>query len=305
MDCLSQHGRPIFILTSPRSGSTLLRFILDTHPRIASPAETNIGVLLANLRDAVYSLNGTLTRGGLSLSELAHVLMRDTFDKVTEALGKARWCDKSLTSLEHADLLVQLFPDAQFLLLHRSCLDFIVSAIEACPWGYTAFGFEPYIRRSPDNFVQALAIFWLDQIEAMLHFEQRYSHVCHRVSYEQLTMNTTVILRKMYDFLGEAWDETEFTPETPFLSRHGDGPGDLKIAVTDRIHDKSVGKGERIPQYLVTCDIRERINSASLQLGYSAPFDQCGRCYPCREYVVPPQAVHVHPPPLYRWKETL
>ncbi|MFX0199496.1 MAG: sulfotransferase, partial [Candidatus Hodarchaeota archaeon] len=30
-------ARPIFIVSSPRSGSTLLRLILDTHPRLAIP----------------------------------------------------------------------------------------------------------------------------------------------------------------------------------------------------------------------------------------------------------------------------
>ena len=33
---------PVFILTGSRSGSTLLRFILDTHPEFACPPETMI-----------------------------------------------------------------------------------------------------------------------------------------------------------------------------------------------------------------------------------------------------------------------
>jgi hypothetical protein len=38
--------RPIFVLTVARSGSTLLRFILDSHPDLACPPETNIGPVL-------------------------------------------------------------------------------------------------------------------------------------------------------------------------------------------------------------------------------------------------------------------
>jgi hypothetical protein len=34
---------PVFILTASRSGSTLLRFILDSHPDLARPPETLIG----------------------------------------------------------------------------------------------------------------------------------------------------------------------------------------------------------------------------------------------------------------------
>ena len=33
---------PVFILTASRSGSTLLRFILDTHPDFACPPETHL-----------------------------------------------------------------------------------------------------------------------------------------------------------------------------------------------------------------------------------------------------------------------
>ena len=33
---------PVFILTASRSGSTLLRVILDSHPRLACPPETSI-----------------------------------------------------------------------------------------------------------------------------------------------------------------------------------------------------------------------------------------------------------------------
>ena len=29
--------RPVFVVSSPRSGSTLLRLILDAHPRLAVP----------------------------------------------------------------------------------------------------------------------------------------------------------------------------------------------------------------------------------------------------------------------------
>ena len=42
---------PVFILTGSRSGSTLLRFILDTHPDLACPPETNFtGAALHMLR---------------------------------------------------------------------------------------------------------------------------------------------------------------------------------------------------------------------------------------------------------------
>ncbi|MCA1615986.1 MAG: sulfotransferase, partial [Acidobacteria bacterium] len=40
---------PFFILSTPRSGSTLMRYIVDTHPEVACPSELNLGVLCDDL----------------------------------------------------------------------------------------------------------------------------------------------------------------------------------------------------------------------------------------------------------------
>ena len=40
---------PVFVLTSSRSGSTLLRFILDSHPELACPPETTVASACASL----------------------------------------------------------------------------------------------------------------------------------------------------------------------------------------------------------------------------------------------------------------
>src|SRR5713226_1723784 len=46
---------PVFVLCCGRSGSTLLRFLLDAHPDLACPPETNLTALCAHLVN-VWSL---------------------------------------------------------------------------------------------------------------------------------------------------------------------------------------------------------------------------------------------------------
>src|ERR1700733_5611192 len=48
-------SRPVFVLCNARSGSTLLRFVLNDHPDIACPPETNVPALSAQLA-TVWSL---------------------------------------------------------------------------------------------------------------------------------------------------------------------------------------------------------------------------------------------------------
>jgi hypothetical protein len=61
---------------------------------------------------------------------------------------KKRYCDKSLSTAEHADLLTRVFPDAVFLCLYRHPTDVIASGMEACPWGLNGFGFDSYAAAS-------------------------------------------------------------------------------------------------------------------------------------------------------------
>jgi len=46
---------PVFVLCNGRSGSTLLRFLLDAHPELACPPETNLPVMASQLA-TVWSL---------------------------------------------------------------------------------------------------------------------------------------------------------------------------------------------------------------------------------------------------------
>ena len=48
-------GPPVFVLCHGRSGSTLLRFLLDAHPQLACPPETNLPAMAAQLA-TVWSL---------------------------------------------------------------------------------------------------------------------------------------------------------------------------------------------------------------------------------------------------------
>lgn len=52
---------PIFILCCERSDSSLLRYILDTHPDIASPAELNLGELCRSLYFFIESTIGEIS----------------------------------------------------------------------------------------------------------------------------------------------------------------------------------------------------------------------------------------------------
>src|SRR5207247_1814476 len=63
----------------------------------------------------------------------AHVAVRRYVDEIMEAYctvkNKRRWCDKSSNNVRHLKLLARIFPDAQYLCLHRHALDVAHSLI--------------------------------------------------------------------------------------------------------------------------------------------------------------------------------
>ena len=246
---------PVFILTASRSGSTLLRFILDSHPALACPPETGLGLACGQLASTLGTLENSAAASRGPGEEV--VASPDTAAVIRAAIefgfggylrrrGKARWCDKSLDNVQYAGLLAQVFPDAKFICLYRHCMDVIASGVEACPWGLHRFGYDQFVARHPGNSVAAIADYWLLCAHMAMDFEQRYPERCHRVRYEDLVAEPERTAAGIFSFL-----EVESVPgitRTCFEREHeADGPSDEKIWFTGAVTGGSVGRGAVVP----------------------------------------------------------
>lgn len=137
--------RPLFIGACPRSGTTLLRSMLDNHPDLAMPAETDFVIPLWKLRAGFGDLReeanrravarwvfreeghgGTRLRAGrVSRKEAIRrvvaapptlgSLIEACFGVYAGAHGKRRWGDKRPAYAGRLAMLFALFPDAQFV----------------------------------------------------------------------------------------------------------------------------------------------------------------------------------------------
>jgi Sulfotransferase family len=266
---------PVFVLFCARSGSTLLRFLLDTHPDLACPPETNMGALCAQM-STMWSLlaetSGARGPDGVpeEVPESALAGMRQSLDLMIGPYlarrGKTRYCDKSLSSAENADLLVQLFPGAKFLCLYRHPMDVVASGMEACPWGLKGFGFDAYAAQYPGNAVQAVAQCWADRTSAIRAVEQRFPDRCHRVRYEDLVADPEAVANAIFSFLGVSAQPG--ISLRCFTTDRERGRGDFKIWHTSRITPDSVGRGWSIPVYELPPAVTATVNSLAEQLGY-------------------------------------
>ena len=142
---------PFFVLGSQRSGTTMLRLMLNNHRNLCIPHETGfitdfyakVGSY-GDIRDAdvqkalLQDISGShhVSRGKL-ISQLDEVLgfpivdYRSLVDAIFQAhiaqFDKPRWGDKTPSYTEDIDILRQIFPDAKFIHLVRDGRDVLVS----------------------------------------------------------------------------------------------------------------------------------------------------------------------------------
>jgi putative sterol carrier protein len=260
---------PIFILAAARSGSTLLRLILDSHPAIACPPETNLvaacGSIAFTCQNALPDDQVAAKRTALRLSRQ---VARQTLGAYAASSGKQRWCEKSLPTADAAESLLEIFPDATFICLYRECTDTIVSLLEACSWGFAGYGIEPYVHQNPTNLPWALAAYWADRVETTTAFEESHAEICARMRYEDLVSDPEATMARLCAFLGIDWDPAHIAPDRVFKNPSRFGVGDHKVRYTRTISPESVGRGWRVPIELIPESLRQRVDSLSEALGY-------------------------------------
>jgi hypothetical protein len=272
---------PVFVLCGGRSGSTLLRFLLDAHPDLACPPETNVPALCGQLATVWSLIEGaplSANRGDEPpvIPDAAIAGVRETMDRMVGSYlarrGKKRYCDKSLGTARFAYLLTRVYPEAKFLCLYRHPMDVIASGMEACPWGLNGYGFDAYIAETPGNAVWALARFWADNAAVILTAEEEYADRCHRVRYEDLVADPEDTAEKIFTFLGVAL-VPGISTACFAAERERFGPADYKIWHTSQITGDSVGRGWTIPAGLIPAPMRATVNELASKLGY-VPVDE-------------------------------
>lgn len=109
--------QPTFILSSVRSGSTLLRVVLNSHSQICAPHELH----LSFLRVTVKPDFAKVAMKELSLDErrLEHLLWDRVLERELTASGKSIIVDKTPNSVFNWERLHEAWPQARFIFLLR------------------------------------------------------------------------------------------------------------------------------------------------------------------------------------------
>jgi hypothetical protein len=211
-------GRPPapFIVGSPRSGTTLLRMMLDAHPELTVLPETHFlpelveacengataeeatAVIVAHRRWGDFHLDQAslaARMGAAGERPTASSALRAFYDLYAESQGKSRWGDKTP---EYALLMTRiesLLPEARFIHVIRDGRDAALSRIR---WRLQRTG-------EPAN-VERLAKRWKRWIRRARKQGRQVTHYTE-VRYEDLILDTEKTLRGLCEFLALDWDD--------------------------------------------------------------------------------------------------
>ncbi len=197
---------PIFIGGAGRSGTTLLRMMLDSHPNICCGPELKIlpdisrclGLLLGPLRGVMEGYGNTPDQVRHHFCRLVEGLV----ENFLQASGKTRWAEKTPHNVLSMAALRNLFPEARFLHVIRDGRD-VACSLVTMQWA------DPNTGRKVDyiqNIAKA-ARYWRQIVEAGRK-QAASPNLAGRVlevRYETLVLETEETLQKVLAFLEEPW----------------------------------------------------------------------------------------------------
>jgi len=189
---MSQRAQaPIFIVGCQRSGTTLLRLILDSHPAISCGAETRFLPDLARIttkdwaRISSYGFDRDYWLGRVA------EFFGGFHEDYARSRGKTRWADKTPMYALSIGYLDELFPNCQIVHIIRDGRDVVASHRQH--WGY-----QSALRAVPKwpHYVRVAR-----RAGAVLP-SNRYCEI----RYENLVTRSEETLRELLGWLGESWD---------------------------------------------------------------------------------------------------
>lgn len=191
---------PVFLIGFPRSGTTLLEQILDSHPGIQAMEEKPTVSYMVN-RALEMLDTGQCLLTDLSEAQLAELrqLYFTEANKFIKLQAGNLLIDKMPLNTVAVPVIARVFPRAKFILAIRHPCDISLSCL------MQNFG----VNAAMANFftIEDTVHFYAQVMDAWLHFAALLPLSYHQIRYEDLVEDLPAQTRLLLDFLGLPWDD--------------------------------------------------------------------------------------------------
>lgn len=207
----TSEARAIFVGGCQRTGTTLLRVILDTHPNICCGPEANLVYRGISPLRQTGRLQNLAERYSLSLDALLHILEKSRsraefidlfFATYCRAQGKPRWAEKTPSNVREIGFIFRHFPNARFVHMIRDARDVVCSLRTHPRFEFVGGQLVKLNTRHP---ISKCLHAWVSDVRAGLAWRSDPRYI--ELKYEDLVNHKQAALRRLFHFLGEPWSE--------------------------------------------------------------------------------------------------
>ncbi|HEX4349396.1 MAG TPA: sulfotransferase [Verrucomicrobiae bacterium] len=230
----------------PRSGTTLLEQVLDSHPHIVSAEETEIfyndafGPLLRGQPDDTAMFSGlTLATTG-TLHQVRQNYFRAVESSLGQAVGGRLLIDKNPSYTFLIPALIRIFPEIKLLIALRDPRDVVLSC---------------FMQNLPLNQVGAACLSLTSTVEEYAALMRSWQAIAPRmrnpyleIRYEDMVADLESVARKTLDFLGAPWDARVLGFDEHARNKTVRSP--TYADVTQPVYKRAVGRWRHYQKYL-------------------------------------------------------
>lgn len=242
LDVGSRNDTPVFLVGFPRSGTTLLDQILDSHPMIQVMEEKPIV-------DEIISTMATTQEGyPLCIAALTEKevdkLRTEYLIRLNNYIERKPGCllvDKLPLNIVHCGLIYRIFPDSKIVLAIRHPYDVCLSNF-----------MQSYVLNDAmANFSSITDASYL--YDRVMGLWQQYTQLLplnyHTVKYEALVENFEFEVRNLLDFLSVGWDDSVSSFSSHALTRKKINTPSYN-QVTESIYNRAKYRWTRYEKYM-------------------------------------------------------
>ncbi|HEX4689944.1 MAG TPA: sulfotransferase [Solirubrobacteraceae bacterium] len=239
-------ARPAFVLCTLRSGSTLLRVLINSHSQLHAPHEIHLRYISASI-EKKWS-ERSMKEMGLDETALKYLLWDRILDRELTSSGKPYLVTKTPNDVFIADQIRECWPDSRFIFLLRH---------------------PAMIARSRQKLIGAEGPDQEKNVDLIRRYcealdKARNSFEGLTVRYEELTADPATHTRRITDFLDVPWEPGMLDYGSKDHGRFKSGLGDW----ADKIKTGQVQPPEALP---APEDVPEPLRDVAARWGYMAP----------------------------------
>lgn len=237
---------PVIIGGCARSGTTLIRVMLDSHPNIYCGPESGLLYFktLTSKRirrlSQVFEVEDADIRFLVNKSDSFRRFIEDFFTALMERARKPRWADKTPQNILHIERIFSIFPESRFIHMIRDGRD-VACSLRTFPRFKMVEGER--VELNTRNPLEDCIKRWVHDVSEGMKWrgDSRY----HEVRYESIVDASEETAKGVLKFLDEPWNENV----THFYKVQSESREDTKIVqnpgATQPIYSSAYGRWRR------------------------------------------------------------